>query len=1240
MKIQACLKKLSAFIVSLIALLTVVPIAAESDSKGTMPEVSEFHTDFTSLNMLSQLDGDFDAYYYETVENDTSGAAEELDTRWRLQNNRLTIKTPSDGSYFKNMAALTYTKHSYKNFQATYTFSQSSQVFGIMLGTAPGEFAYTGTTTWTSELPYGDIASHGGIVVIIDSEGKIRILGAVENGYQRTTEGIATFGTATDEVKENVAAGKNHTVCITVSDSVLTVVIDGMADNKKTVALTGDYDGGYISLVGNSMWASGGFGSLEIKEFDFSIDFAAIAGGDYAEKLSEHFDAYYFQSLTKASGNGNTGTPVSLASQWKIADNTRLYANTGKYSYSEGLAALTYRDKEYKDFEATFTFSKNGGFRGLMFGTKQGEFAYDTTEPLSSGSYMVSLESRGGVFVSVNDNKIRIYGAVPGGSIYVYDKQDGTSELKDFVNASNKTLHTLKITVSGKRLTGILDGIEASEFVIPLTEDYSGGYISLVESYNQTSGGFGGLTISGSNEKNDYDRDFSAFACATSKTQDIRINGITRSLYPYDFVNSSVLTDFSAYYFADVAENNLAEKQEVEELWKISADNGGMLTNNVNRSNSDANDFKNLTVLTYEAREFTDFEATYTFKQSWNRFGIMFGTRPGEYAYTGTASNNIQSKGGVLVYVEAEGARTAVGAVKGGNYQYFNRTSEGLPGFGETSEEVSANITAGKMHTVKVTVSGSRMKITVDDSEASSVILKLDDSYSGGYVSLVTNVKSTQGGFGSFKISELNDTSEANVPENWELDGAAATEESGLEIAAGGMASAEFAVAYKQKYRLSFTASGQVTATINGLPVSSDITEFYADDLKAAVAFESAEGAQVTDMKLEMIADDVTVRLEREALADRVLITLVTDSEVGALDVKLIFDAGAYEYRLASVNGNISELNKDAEISVDGGSVHIKLEGEHKGEWITLLFDIKDPDSLSERFALSEDSKIKSTGGISNNAYIQQVIYGDANDDTKVDIKDLIRMKKFFADGTLLNQLNSDIGKTGGVTSEDMVQLKQMLLGAGEPHKQSVLYGGTALYLGDSIAYGANDYGDNRLSWGGRIALKYGMYSKTVARSGWTLSTARKEIVTQLDGTDAGKYDYIILQGGVNDIWSGAAEIGAVTPNDQIDGFDTSTIAGALENLFASALKTAPDAKIGYIINYNISDKIGDMSAYAAAARQICEKWNIPYLDLYDNTAFNAEFDKSVCLMADGVHPNPEGYDVLADYIGEWMETL
>ena len=189
MKIQACLKKLSPFIVALIVLLTVVPIAAVSNSNGMTSEVSEFHTDFTSLNMLSQLDGDFDAYYYETVENDTFGEAEELDTRWRLQNNRLTIKTPSDGSYFKNMAALTYTKHSYKNFQATYTFSQSSQVFGIMLGTAPGEFAYTGTTTWTSELPYGDIASHGGIVVIIDSEGKIRILGAVENGYQRTTEG-------------------------------------------------------------------------------------------------------------------------------------------------------------------------------------------------------------------------------------------------------------------------------------------------------------------------------------------------------------------------------------------------------------------------------------------------------------------------------------------------------------------------------------------------------------------------------------------------------------------------------------------------------------------------------------------------------------------------------------------------------------------------------------------------------------------------------------------------------------------------------------------------------------------------------------------------------------------------------------------------------------------------------------------------------------------------------------------
>ena len=170
------------------------------------------------------------------------------------------------------------------------------------------------------------------------------------------------------------------------------------------------------------------------------------------------------------------------------------------------------------------------------------------------------------------------------------------------------------------------------------------------------------------------------------------------------------------------------------------------------------------------------------------------------------------------------------------------------------------------------------------------------------------------------------------------------------------------------------------------------------------------------------------------------------------------------------------------------------------------------------------------------------------------------------------------------------------------------------------------------------------MLSTNVAKSGWTLSTYRSAIVNQLDSADAANYDYIILHGGVNDVWVNASktnvEIGMVDEGNFTPGsFDCTTLAGALEDLICTAKQKAPNAKIGYIINFDISEKIGDMTGYYYIAKIVCQKWNIPYLDLYDNADFYEAFDKSICLN-DGVHPNSAGYDVLADYIADWMETL
>ena len=68
---------------------------------------------------------------------------------------------------------------------------------------------------------------------------------------------------------------------------------------------------------------------------------------------------------------------------------------------------------------------------------------------------------------------------------------------------------------------------------------------------------------------------------------------------------------------------------------------------------------------------------------------------------------------------------------------------------------------------------------------------------------------------------------------------------------------------------------------------------------------------------------------------------------------------------------------------------------------------------------------------------------------------------------------------------------------------------------------------------------------------------------------------------------------------------------------------------------------ISDMSAYFAEAKKICEKWDIPYLDMYNNAEITAALDFTTKTNTnDYIHPTGKGYDVLYPFIAAWMETL
>lgn len=230
------------------------------------------------------------------------------------------------------------------------------------------------------------------------------------------------------------------------------------------------------------------------------------------------------------------------------------------------------------------------------------------------------------------------------------------------------------------------------------------------------------------------------------------------------------------------------------------------------------------------------------------------------------------------------------------------------------------------------------------------------------------------------------------------------------------------------------------------------------------------------------------------------------------------------------------------------------------------------------------------------------------------------------------------------------ILLLTLLAGTAGAAESGPLFGKKVLFVGDSICEAQCEWHDpvyaRTIGWAGRILQSYGMSGLNAAISGASVSDCRgsNTVYQQLARFARTDYDFVILHGGVNDAWD-SASVGTMAAG--FDGpFDTSTFAGGLETLLQFAKSRCGDAVIGYIANFQLPaseiGRLSDMSEYFDVAAQICEKWGVAYLDLYNDEDLNARVLKvntTECLP-DHIHPNSEGYNRLAPIIGEWMETL
>ena len=147
--------------------------------------------------------------------------------------------------------------------------------------------------------------------------------------------------------------------------------------------------------------------------------------------------------------------------------------------------------------------------------------------------------------------------------------------------------------------------------------------------------------------------------------------------------------------------------------------------------------------------------------------------------------------------------------------------------------------------------------------------------------------------------------------------------------------------------------------------------------------------------------------------------------------------------------------------------------------------------------------------------------------------------------------------------------------------------------------------------------------------------------------TEHADADYIIIQGGVNDFYK-LVSLGTFDDTGNYNGetaYDTSTFSGALEWIFHYCLTNFNGKKIGYIVTHKVATRT-NFKQYMDRAKEICKKWCIPFIDLYEESDlnFNVTYHKENYSITtanpagDGLHPNLNGYKIITPKIENWLK--
>lgn len=189
---------------------------------------------------------------------------------------------------------------------------------------------------------------------------------------------------------------------------------------------------------------------------------------------------------------------------------------------------------------------------------------------------------------------------------------------------------------------------------------------------------------------------------------------------------------------------------------------------------------------------------------------------------------------------------------------------------------------------------------------------------------------------------------------------------------------------------------------------------------------------------LSSYAAEDTAALTANTTEKKVCLTVSTNELCYGMQATLKYDSQVLTYASAELKGKAATANKaENSVTVTADGIKLIIVGEQKGEWITVVFTAADDFSGKTNVVLDGVKTIDRAGNITDGNAVElsvsiNVVLGDVDGDGGIDIRDLVRLKKYlvYPDNIVIVEANADCDGTEGINLGDIVAVRKHLLGA------------------------------------------------------------------------------------------------------------------------------------------------------------------------------------------------------------------